>query len=325
MKKQYLGIIITVWNCPEMLLRRNLSSILIQQFDQNKYGIRIYIVIDDNKNYDNVISPFAQDLPIQIIQNELNIGESETRNIGMRAAFKDECDFITIIDQDDSLYDCSSLANLMSHFFFGDIIAGKILFESTPTKSQILSNDNLWDHGCAYRSNVLLKHNIHFPKNHHNNDIAFNLWCNAFTNKKIYLDNIIYSYRYYKDSLNHINNDEFKSNNMRQLMENFQEVYENMQKDPQFQREILKPYVIEWFLKYYYKLSACYIPQEEAYDLWRSLPIFFNTFKTILLEEHGNVNYQIYGELMAKLKLTGLCRFSIDEFITLIQQNYLPL
>lgn len=324
MKKQYLGIIITVWNCPEMLLRRNLSSILIQQFDQNKYGIRIYIVIDDNKNYDNIILPFAQNLPIQIIQNEQNMGESETRNIGMRAAFKDECDFITIIDQDDSLYDCQSLANLMSHFFFGDIIAGKILFEPTEGKFQIIPNDNLWDHGCAYRSNLLLKHNIYFPKNHHSNDIAFNLWCNAFTSKKIYLNEITYSYRYYTDSLNHINNDEFKSNNMRQLMENFQEVYTKMQRDPQFSLEHLKPYVIEWFIKYYQNAAIYQLPKEQEYDLWRSLPEYFNLFKPLLLEPHGNINYQLYNEISCKLGINGLGRFSLDEFISLILKNYLP-
>ena len=238
-------------------------------------------------------------------------------------------DYITIIDQDDCFYSITSLQALAGTAIQteADIISSKICYESTPYNFGILDQDDLWDHGCLYSCSFLKENNIRFPDNHHSNDIAFNFWCNSIKDvNRVEIDEITYAYNYYSESLNHINNDEYKSNNMRQLMANFKQVFEEMQLNDNYSEELAKYHIRMWFLKYWLIVSHGEL-NTEKYDLWRSLPIFMQIFSSLLFENEELPLQEyliIYKDINWNELKNELPLFSFIDFITLIKSNYLP-
>jgi len=195
-----------------------------------------------------------------------------------------KCDYITFIDSDDCFYSTTSLHSLIltAKETKADVIAGKIFHEYEYLKFRLLIHDDLWEHGCLYSTIFLDTNKIFFPNNGHNNDIAFNFWCNSIKGvKKILIEDIVYSYNYYSKSDNHINNNEFKGNNARQLMENYAQIFPLMKQGENYNQEQAKYHIRKWFLKYYLILSTEKITIEQ-WDLWRALPDFIKIFEELL-------------------------------------------
>lgn len=318
-----IGIIILIYECPDNLFFRNLSMIENQIYDKEKYQVQTYIVIDDQKDYKHILQFFPN---VKIIKNETNLGESKSRNKGIKIATEDGCDYFTIFDRDDCFYSTISLNSLITNIFDNDIIISKILWEKEKNNFIVLDNDELWDHGCLYSCKFIIENNIIFPDNPHNNDIVFNFQCYSINNVKInYIDDITYSYNYYEKSDNHINNDAYKGNNARQLMENYSQIFPALKQNKRYNDEQAKSFIQRWFIKYYLTLSRGSLSIEK-WDLWRALPTFLVLFDNFLSEKNFDYKQQTlrYKQVKWEPLKKELPLFTLDEFIALIKSNYLP-
>ena len=318
-----IGIIVLIYECPDDLFFRNLTMIENQIYNKEKYQVQTYVVIDDLKDYNHILQFFPN---IKIIKNEVNLGESKSRNKAIKITAKDGCDYFTIFDRDDCFYSTDSLHNLVINTYDNDIVISKVLWEREKNNFIVLDNDDLWDHGCLYSCKFIIENNIIFPNNPHNNDIVFNFQCHSINNVKIkYIENITYSYNYYEKSDNHINNNAYKGNNARQLMENYQQVFPLMKLNKNYNELQARTFIQKWFMKYYLTLSRGKLTIEK-WDLWRALPIFLSLFKSFLSE--NNFSYQqqnyIYSIIQWENIKKDLPLFTINDFFILIKNNYLP-
>lgn len=321
-----INIVMAIWNCPDFLLKRALSSIENQIYDRSIHNIQTILIIDDCKDYSWVLSLYNN---IEIYNNPENWGQTRSLNRGLRKAIRSKSDYVFFMDQDDCLYSTTSLLSLINvaENTGADIITSKILHEFEPYQFRILLHDNLWDHGVLYSTKFLDDHGIIFPKNHHNRDIAFNFWCNSINEvHKVEIDEITYSYNYYSESINHRNNNEYKSNNAKYSVENFIETYDLMRVRPGCDYEKIGYYLKEWFVKYYLVLSRDEITMEKI-DLWKSLPLFLEVFSSYLLRD-GVFYYEDYKEIYDNLEWQNskskIPLFSMLDFVLLIQESYVP-
>lgn len=308
-----IAIITTVYNNKE-LLKRCLCSVAIQSIIDS---CKLYLIIDDNNNYEDIKEQFGNLINIHIHYNDSNQGHAINRNIGLKLALQDNMSYIYYLDADDMLFGCNSLQVLYEHAIHNeaDITKGLMLRYKTPDDIEIINNVDVWTHATLYKLDFLNKHNIHFGSISASEDLVFNFWCNAYYPHIQDVDNIICIYNYNQNGYNHKDNDAFQYDNMRQQFKNFEYTYQKMKEDPSFTDEQIICLVREWFMKYY-----IYINQEtdlrKLYDMWRALPIFWNLFSHLLdcpIEEYCKLDIQ-----------TGILKYSVIEYIKKIKEGYLP-
>ena len=106
-----VSVIIATYRRDESL-KKAIESVINQTYD----SVEI-IVVDDNadarwnKIVEDVIKPFNTIFPIKYIQNRINKGSAETRNIGIKSA---KGEYITFLDDDD-IYLPNKIKNQVKH------------------------------------------------------------------------------------------------------------------------------------------------------------------------------------------------------------------
>jgi len=98
-----IGIITPTYNRPD-LLKRAIESILA-----NDYSDWIMCIVDDCSNekekYENILSEYQNDHRIQYYRLEINSGVNVARNFALEKLLDQDCQYITLLDDDDMLTD----------------------------------------------------------------------------------------------------------------------------------------------------------------------------------------------------------------------------
>lgn len=204
MEQPYVSIIIPVFN-EERFLNRCLDSIINQTFSSTEV-----IVVNDasDDNSQSIIDEFSRrDKRIVSIENNVNRGQGEARNTGIR---KSRGRYIFFLDADDYLpHDgLESLCNIAEKND-DDIIFGKtkanvnvdgiyILHEmrgiNIKDHPPLLYNHSVWNK--LIKRNLILDKNIYFITNCHAEDIVFALKCNLSANRISITKKVTYFYHW---------------------------------------------------------------------------------------------------------------------------------
>jgi GT2 family glycosyltransferase len=135
--RKRLGIITVTYNSAGVL-DDFLDSILKQRHSE----FVLYII--DNASSDGTVERIVErrDPRIVLIQNHINAGVAEGNNIGIRAALKDGCDKVLLINND-TVFDCDLLSKLTGGLekYKCEIIVPKIYFHD--------KQDTIW-YGGGY-------------------------------------------------------------------------------------------------------------------------------------------------------------------------------
>ena len=215
-----ISIIVPVYNV-EKFLAECLDSILSQSFED----FEVLLVNDASEDGSRDICEryASQDARIRILDNEKNLGQSMSRNYGMREA---RGDYVTFIDSDD-LVDSNYLMKLLSvaeqehaevvsmgyaeyicqneKYYKGrqiNIVKGMgIIVEDRKKRMDFMCNWGMilvpW--GKLYRKDFLQRHKLHFEKIV-SEDILFSFAVLYAADKYLLLPDNLYYYRQNPDS-----------------------------------------------------------------------------------------------------------------------------
>ena len=93
------GIITPTYNRPQ-LLQRAIESVV-----SNNYGDWVMCIVDDcsddRAGYDEVLKHYANDTRIKYIRLDANSGVNAARNTALDFLIEEQCDYITLLDDDD--------------------------------------------------------------------------------------------------------------------------------------------------------------------------------------------------------------------------------
>jgi GT2 family glycosyltransferase len=136
-KRKLVGIVTVTYNSTRVL-----HDFLVSILKQRYQDFALYVI--DNASSDKTVQRLREyhDPRIVLIQNSVNAGVAAGNNIGIRAALKDGCDFVLLINND-TVFDSDLLLKLTEGLeeHKCDIIVPKISFYDNP--------DTIW-YGGGY-------------------------------------------------------------------------------------------------------------------------------------------------------------------------------
>lgn len=169
-----IDVIIPAYNSQDTIIR-TLSSIAMQL---NRDELKVTIVNDGGRSYENIINIFDKIIDVQEIGYEENKGPGYARQYGLDNT--DE-DFVTFIDADDTFYEACSLSLLSKPIKDTSakfVISPFIQIGKEPTMQGPMNANLVWVFGHIYRRSFLKQHDIRFTPTRSNEDVGFNTMCN---------------------------------------------------------------------------------------------------------------------------------------------------
>src|SRR5258708_16528570 len=129
-KRNLIGVVTVTFNSGTVI-HDFMNSVLKQSHAE----FLLYVV--DNVSCDDTLKALAeyQGPKLVVIANQVNVGVAEGNNIGIRAALKDGCSSVLLVNND-TVFDCDLLSKLvagLSEYECGMIVP-KILYFNEPEK-----------------------------------------------------------------------------------------------------------------------------------------------------------------------------------------------
>jgi len=129
-KPNLVGVVTVTYNSAAVI-RGFMDSLLLQAHSE----FSLYVI--DNASSDETLASLAdyRDSRVTIVRSRDNVGVAEGNNIGIRAALKDGCDFVLLINND-TVFDCDLLSKLVEGLgeHDSDMVVPKVLFFDEPDK-----------------------------------------------------------------------------------------------------------------------------------------------------------------------------------------------
>lgn len=217
-------IIVPIYNTPDEMLTRCLSSIAMQTVIKD---IHVIVVDDCSTKVDssNIINSFKNLIDIEYIKLEENGGVGNARNVGLSIG-KNE--YILFCDSDDSYSSAFSVENLLQPFKEDNstlLTMGAFLEQLDHGINFKKHQYNLtWVFAKVYRRSFLEKWNIQFPEMRANEDVGFNLlvWaCINDVDKIKYTDDVVYMWHNNQQSITRQEDGEFKKSGMIEFVKSY--------------------------------------------------------------------------------------------------------
>ncbi len=201
-----IDIIIPAYNAIDTI-----SDTLLSISMQNKKEFLKVYIIDDNSNCDywNIINKFKNMISIEYFKLKENVGAGLARQYGIDNS---NSDYIMFIDADDIFTNCEVIELILQKIALKpDLIIGQMYNEKS---KEIFNNNEGCLHGKCYNRKFLSAKNISFSNRRIHEDNEFNKKVMLNKTSIQFIDEIIYIYKFNKNSLtnsNENNNDEYIS------------------------------------------------------------------------------------------------------------------
>jgi len=310
-------IIVPIYNTPDEMLTRCLSSIAMQTVIKD---IHVIVVDDCSTKVDssNVINSFKNLIDIEYIKLEENGGVGNARNVGLNLG-KNE--YILFCDSDDSYSSAFSVENLLQPFKECDstlLTMGAFLEQLDGGINFKKHQYNLtWVFAKIYRRSFLEKWNIKYPDMRANEDVGFNLlvWaCINDVDKIKYTDDVVYMWHNNQQSITRSEDGEFKKSGMIEFVKSYIWMCNEKKKRGIFDTEFSKQQNINSLVMiYWYYVNMCNRVDDE------------------LMSQYNKYCYEFYDLIIDDLtELVNCKQFEksyLDSIIKCsdIVQNYIPL
>lgn len=216
-------IIVPIYNTPNELLIRCLSSIAMQTVIKD---IHVIIVDDCSTKIDssNVINSFSNLIDIEYIKLKENVGSGQARNIGY---IHGKNEYVLFCDSDDSYSSAFSVENLLQPFKEDNstlLTMGAFLEQLDGIKFKKHQYNLTWIFAKVYRRSFLDKWNLRFPEMRANEDVGFNLlvWaCINDVNKIKYTDDIVYMWHNNQQSITRTVDGDYQKSGMIEFVKSY--------------------------------------------------------------------------------------------------------
>ena len=309
-------IIVPIYNTPDELLTRCLSSIAMQTVIKD---IHVIIVDDGSTKIDssNVINSFSDIIDIEYIRLEQNVGVGKARNIGLDSGTNE---YILFCDSDDSYSSAFSVENLLQPFKEDDstlLTMGAFLEQLDGIKFKKHQYNLTWIFAKIYRRSFLEKWNIKFPEMRANEDVGFNLlvWaCINDVNRIKYTDDVVHMWHNNQNSITRQEDGEFKKIGMIEFVKSYIWMCEEKKKRGIYDTEFSKQQNINSLLMvYWYYVSMT------------------NRVSDELMAQYNKYCYEFYDLVVDDLtELVNSKQFEKSYLDSLIKcsditQNFIPL
>lgn len=225
-------IIVPIYNTPDDLLIRCLSSIAMQTVIKD---IHVIVVDDCSTKVDSskVINSFSNIIDIDYIKLEQNVGSGIARNIGYS---RGKNEYILFCDSDDSYSSAFSVERLLQPFKEDDstlLTMGAFLEQLDGVNFKKHQYNLTWIFAKVYRRSFLDKWDIHYPEMRANEDVGFNMlvWaCIKDMSKNKYIDDVVYMWHNNQQSITRQEDGEFKKNGMIEFVKSYIWMYNEKKK-----------------------------------------------------------------------------------------------
>lgn len=210
-----IDVIIPAYNVPDKLLVQCLSSIMTQSILDDL----VITIVDDastQQNYLQIVESFNKYADIQLFRYEENQGPGYARQYGLDHTFNE---FIVFIDADDMLCNRDSLFCLRDAMIQQNVnfVSGVFLEDTFNNNNLIITShfdDVVWVFSKMYRRSIITQYDIHFPPNSRaNEDCGFNLMYLLLCGDRLAIQNPVYQWQGYNESLTRSNSNNYKYSN----------------------------------------------------------------------------------------------------------------
>lgn len=185
-----LDIIIPAYNAHDTI-DRALASIAMQQLDPED-DVQVVIVNDASTNgsYHDCAKYWAIQMPVGVIDKNVNAGCGQARQTGMDAT---NGEAVMFLDADDVLGSPFALRVLLDGMKLGyDVVMGQFV-EETEQRTMVNHGANwVWCHGKCYSRKFLQEHGLRFNETRYNEDVGFNSVICNLTENVLYIPQVVY-------------------------------------------------------------------------------------------------------------------------------------
>lgn len=295
-----IAVIIPAYKAHDTIGR--LMGSIIQQTIADK--LHIYIVNDnDGTDYRYLVDDFGKYVKITLIEADENKGPGIARQIGIDNSKEP---FIVFADADDTFAGPFALQTLYKTITSDEhlvMISGVFIEELQNGKYFAHNQDFLWMHGKIYRRSFLEKYNIHFNETRANEDMGFNYQIKIIENplEKIgYINEAIYYWHYYENSLVRKNNQEYAhTKSIEGTVVNLIALYDKFGKTG-FADKVTELLTDAFIGQYYTFIEFQNLNGKEYEFLLRWHKKFYKTFKKLDTEKVAKRETEIFADLTGK-------------------------
>ncbi len=244
-----IDVIIPCYNAHKTLTRA-LASVAMQTLVDR---VTVTIVDDASPDggYDEIISPFKNIMPINIITLETNGGPGVARQAGLDNT---DSDFICFIDADDTLsnaYALQQMARVMIEHNM-DVVSGQFVEEIENGNFVIHQKNLIWVFGKLYRRSFLERHLIRFNETRCNEDTGFNAVVNAVTQNIEHIPQTVYMWHFAENTITRNNKGEYTwAHGHRGYIENMIWATQEMRKR-NINKEIIRRHIVTVLCRLYF-------------------------------------------------------------------------
>lgn len=334
-----IDVIIPVYNAPDEMLFKCLSSIACQEIIED---IEVTIVDDASNietNYQKVADNFKSMMKINILRYDINGGPGVARQYGIDHTSNE---FITFIDVDDTFNGAFALKALRGGIQLNDNqyqvcigVFDEIFTEKIPNGQTFLiahEEDLVWMFGKMYRRSFIEKYDIHFhATSRANEDNGFNAQVQLYThdlNLINFISTHVYIWHENLDSITRKNNCNYTFGDAKR--DSFYGYVENMifaikevqRKNIPDRMEVIKSFAVVVMIKLYQYYIECYAKANQyAANNFEYCKKYYNELYQFLEKEISTEFFtQHYSELMTTFYAQGkfdniVPHMSIQEFL----------
>jgi glycosyltransferase involved in cell wall biosynthesis len=244
-----IDVIIPCYNAHKTLTRA-LSSVAMQTLIDR---ITVTLVDDASPDggYEDIIKPFENIMPINIVTLETNGGPGVARQAGLDNT---DGDFICFIDSDDTLstaYALHQMARAMIEHNM-DVVGGQFIEEVENGNFVTHPKNMIWVFGKLYRRSFIERHLIRFNETRCNEDTGFNAVVNSLTQNIEHIPQTVYMWHFAENTITRSNKGEYTwAHGHRGYIENMIWACQEMRKR-NINKELIRRHIVTVLCRLYF-------------------------------------------------------------------------
>jgi glycosyltransferase involved in cell wall biosynthesis len=319
-----ISIIIPLYNTNPDIFKRCIQSIEKQDYK----NIEIIIVDDcSTENYGNLIKFYKQNLNINYTKLDNNFGPGVARKVGLELA---KGDYITFIDSDDEFYDNTSIIKLLTEFIKNpnlNMVSGLAYEELENKKMKLRERNFIWVFGKLFKKKFLDDNHLTFNETRANEDNGFTTLFRMLTDNYIFIDEVVYLWRYEPNSITRINGHEYYFYSIEGYVNNMIWVYEECKKRGlENGKKQKKHFINVWIRLYFYCIEVLF--DRDAYDANLLSCWCYNYYNSVYKYIENNIDFDTFLEswnLMVSSSpdtfIKRVINISYPDFYSIISTN----
>ena len=295
-----IAIIIPAYNAHDTI-KSLIYSILAQTI---KDLCTIIIINDDikEKGYFYLKEYFPNDDFVFLQTLEPASGPAIARNLGLNYARKHNIPYIVFADADDIFLNNLALQKMYENIQDNDLVISDF-FEEIENSYKLHDDKDIWLFGKMYKNEIIIKNNIVFPNESINEDVCFNIWYWACSEKKIWIDIQTYLWKENPNSITRKNNHNYIYTSFCPLCQNLKDTFNKMFSNSDIPFEKKQLIVANRIIRLYIAYNDFYLVQDEHLNKEEILLNIKNFFKESLQEIWDTIPQQIIFNAWKELEL----------------------